>query len=202
MEDTKAVSKTPKKRATAAAANDESSQPAKKRSPVKKATAATTGDAVISTTPSKKRASPKKKDVAIVKVNAENGETDGETEGLEPVTPKKGKRAPAKAKATKADNDVDANVGSTESTDKSASPTKGNGVVGGTTVHNTARKRQAPKKDVAAPRGIPTSWDEAGDADRMLVTMKEQGEGWAEIRAAWKEATRQDTASRYNLPTT
>lgn len=192
--------KTPKKRVAAAAANDDSSQPTKKRSPVKKASAATHGDATESATTSKKRASPKKKDAAVVKVKAEDGEpdgeSDGETEGLEPVTPKKGKRATAKGKAAKANNDVDANGGSAESTDKSVSPTKGNGALEGMTVHNTARKRQAPKKDVAPPRGIPSSWDEAGDADRMLVTMKEKGEGWAEIRTAWKEATGQDTAAR------
>lgn len=196
MEDAKAVPKTPKKRGAATSANDDSSQPTKKRSPVKKASAATDGDATEPATTSKKRASPKKKDAAAVKVKAEDGEPDEETEGLEPVTPKKGKRATAKGKAAKANNDADANGGSAESTDKSASPTKGTGALEGMTVHNTARKRQAPKKDVAPPRGIPSSWDEAGDADRMLVTMKEKGEGWAEIRALWKEATGQDTAAR------
>ena len=81
----------------------------------------------------------------------------------------------------------------------SASSIKENGGVEGMTVHKTPRKRQAPKKEVIAPRGIPSSWDEADDADRMLVTMKEKGEGWSEIRAAWKAATGQDTASRYDL---
>ena len=132
-------------------------------------------------------------------MKTENGETDGETEGPEPVTPKKGKRAPAKAKAAK---DAKTDGESAETTDKTSSPTKGNGGIEGTTVHNTPRKRQAPKKDLAAPRGIPASWDEADEADRMLVTMKERGEGWSEIRAAWKEATGQDTASRYAPPKT
>lgn len=36
----------------------------------------------------------------------------------------------------------------------------------------------------------------------MMVMMKEKGEGWAEIRAAWKEVTGQETASRYALSTT
>ena len=67
------------------------------------------------------------------------------------------------------------------------------------TVHNPPRKRQAPKKGIVAPRGIPSSWDEAGDADRMLVTMKEKGEGWSDIRATWKAMTGQETASRYDL---
>ena len=69
------------------------------------------------------------------------------------------------------------------------------------TVHNTPRKRQAPNNLVAAPRGIPTSWQNADHADRMMVTMKEKGEGWNEIRTMWKEVTGQDTAARYALPT-
>ena len=199
MEDTKGAPKTPKKRGAAAVAHDESSQPTKKRSPTKKATATTNGDATDSVTPAKKRASAKKKSAADVNANTGDGETDGETEGLEPVTPKKGKRATGKAKVTKADKDL--NGESTESTDKSVSPTKGIGAVEGKTVHNTPRKRQAPKNELAVPRSIPTSWDEADPADQMLVTMKEQGEGWNEIRAAWKQLTGQDTASRYDLLT-
>ena len=104
-----------------------------------------------------------------------------------------------KAKAVKVENQANANDGTAESTDKSASSAKGNGEIEGMTVHNTPRKRQAPKKEIIAPRGIPSSWDEADDADRMLVAMKEKGEGWSDIRAAWKEATGQDTASRYDL---
>ncbi len=189
-ENTKATPKTPKKRGAAAAANDESSQPAKKRSPVKKAT--NVEGAAEPVTPSKKRASPKKK-ATDVNIKVENGETDGETEGPEPVTPKKGKRAPAMGKAAKSDS----HVKTEEVTDKSVSPTKGNREIEGTTVHNTPRKRQAPKKELAAPRGIPSSWDEADQADRMMVTMKEKGKTWTEIRDAWKAATGQDTASRY-----
>ena len=98
--------------------------------------------------------------------------------------------------------DVNANDGSSESNEKSASPSKKSGVVQGMTVSNTPRKRQAPKKEVTVPRGIPTSWDEADPADRMLVSMKEKGEGWSEIRAVWKTMTGQDTASRYDLPST
>ena len=210
MEDTKAVPKTPKKtkkRGAAAAANEDSAQPTKKRSPVKKALAATNLDANTNgattqpITPTKKRASPKKKNATDVKIETD-GEPDGETEGQEPVTPKKGKRATAKGKATKAENDAKPSCGSTETTDKSVSPTKGNGYIEGTTIHNTPRKRQAPKKELALPRGIPSSWDNADHADRMLVTMKEGGEGWTEIRAAWKKATGQDTAPRYSPPRT
>ena len=67
------------------------------------------------------------------------------------------------------------------------------------TVKDTPRKRQAPKKELAAPRGIPSSWENADYADKMLVTMKEKGESWAEIRATWQEVTGQDTAPRHAL---
>lgn len=203
METTKPAPKTPKKRGAAAAANDDSSQPSKKRSPTKKATVTTNtnGEGTEPITTSKKRALPKKKNAADAKVKTESGETDGETEGPEPVTPKKGKRTTGKGKGTKADSDSKANDETTETTDKSVSPTKGKGEIEGTTVHNTPRKRQAPKKELAAPRGIPDSWENADDADRMLVMMKAKGDGWNEIRAAWKTVTGQDTASRYALPT-
>lgn len=206
VDNTKPAPKTPKKRGAAASANDDSTQPTKKRSPVKKATAATNaeahtnGEAVEPVTPStKKRASPKKKDTVDVNAKIENGETNGETEGPEPVTPKKGKRAPAKGKATKAENGTKVDDEPVETTEKTTSPTKGNGD-SDTTVKDTPRKRQAPKKELAAPRGIPSSWDDADHADRMMVMMKERGDGWAEIRAAWKQVTGQDTASRYALP--
>lgn len=140
---------------------------------------------------------PKKKNAGNANAETETGETNGETEGLEPVTPKKGKRTPAKGKVIKTEDGTNANDDTAETTDKSISPTKGNVEIEGTTVHNTPRKRQAPKKELAAPRGIPSSWDNADHADKMMVSMKEKGEGWAEIRAAWKDVTGQDTASRY-----
>ena len=208
MENAKAAPKTPKKRGAAASANDDSTQPAKKRSPTKKATVTTSVEANTNangegtepiTSAPKRRASPKKTNAADVNTETESGETNGETEGPEPVTPKKGKRAPAKGKAN---NGTKANDESAETTDKSVSPTKGNGEPEGTTINNTPRKRQAPKKELAVPRGIPNSWDNADPADRMMVMMKEKGEGWAEIRAAWKEVTGQETASRYALLTT
>lgn len=41
---------------------------------------------------------------------------------------------------------------------------------------------------------IPTCWEEASAADRMLVTMKGKGAEWGKIRELWKEMTGQDTA--------
>lgn len=50
---------------------------------------------------------------------------------------------------------------------------------------------------------IPQSWEEASNADRILVRMKSKGLSWDEIGKAWKEETGQDTAhivlvNRYN----
>ena len=65
----------------------------------------------------------------------------------------------------------------------------------GMTVRNTPRKRTAPKA-LAAARGIPSSWETADDADKMLITMKEAGDDWAKIREAWKQATGTEAAAR------
>lgn len=123
-------------------------------------------------TPSpKKRAPPQKKAAGdTIKTEADDNE---------PTTPSPKKRSPTK-KAVKGSND------------NSVSPTKDDD----NTVRNTPRQRAAPAKAMAAPRGIPTSWDTADEADRMLVIMKEKGEDWAAIREAWKDATGQDTANR------
>lgn len=126
-------------------------------------------------TPSpKKRASPKKKAVdPTIKTEADdhNGVAAHDDEPTTPSPTKK--RSPTKK-------------------GQSVSPTK----AGESTVRNTPRQRAAPAKAMAAPRGIPASWDTADDADKMLVAMKEKGEDWAAIREAWKEATGQDTANR------
>lgn len=42
---------------------------------------------------------------------------------------------------------------------------------------------------------IPTCWEEASAADRMLVTMRGDGADWGKIRALWKNITGQDTAA-------
>ena len=69
----------------------------------------------------------------------------------------------------KTDNNGKTNDDSAEATEKYISLIKGNGEIEGTTVNNTPRKRQAPKKELAAPRGILSSWDNADHADRMMV---------------------------------
>lgn len=42
---------------------------------------------------------------------------------------------------------------------------------------------------------IPTCWEEASAADRMLVTMRGDGADWGKIRALWKNITGQNTAA-------
>lgn len=62
---------------------------------------------------------------------------------------------------------------------------------------------QTPDSQHPALRGIPRSWDEASQADRILVTMNSKGLGWDDIGKAWKKETGQDAAhivllNRYN----
>ena len=45
-------------------------------------------------------------------------------------------------------------------------------------------KRHGPKT-TATPKGIPNSWEEAGELDRTLVTMRAEGKTWPEVRDAW-----------------
>ena len=112
---------------------------------------------------------------------------------IEPITPKT-KRTTAKlrvaiAKATTEDN-ADEDNGEPISPKAKKSPTKAKNSEDG-----TPRKRSAPASAIAPSRGIPTSWEEAGPADRMMVTMKEAGSDWNAIRATWATITGQKTAS-------
>ena len=85
-----------------------------------------------------------------------------------------------------------------------------------TTPKNKKQKKANPKASVATeeiltppPRNskaktgvvpMPSSWAEAGVADRMLVTMRDNGDDWAKIRKQWKEMTGLVTAAS-TLPT-
>ena len=98
------------------------------------------------------------------------------------ATPTKKKRSPPKAK-----KEVDANGDNV------------NEETGGISL----RKRQPAENPIATPRGIPKSWQTASEADRMLVTMKDAGKNWDEIRKMWKDLTSQEAAystlpNRYN----
>lgn len=56
------------------------------------------------------------------------------------------------------------------------------------------------KKTKVSSLPMPTSWAEAGVADRMLLSMRDSGEDWAKIRKQWNEVTGSDTAAS-TLPT-
>ena len=53
----------------------------------------------------------------------------------------------------------------------------------------TPRKRKASGAPATPARPIPANFEAADEADRMLVKMKDDGSGWPEIRAAWKDVT-------------
>jgi len=107
-----------------------------------------------------------------------------------PITPPSKRASPQKA----ANGKITTNG---EGSEEIFSPTKSisNGIQG-VNVRGTPRKRQAPKEKAASPVKIPNSWEEADAADRMLVTMKDEGKSWDDIRKTWKTMTDQDTAAR------
>ena len=102
----------------------------------------------------------------------------------EPVTPPRTKRVTANGKVTP--------VSTSNNNPKSGSPSKSNGL----TAKSTPRKRNAPKGGIADQRGIPISWDEADDADKMMFTMKDEGASWSVIREKWTAMTGIETAPR------
>lgn len=60
----------------------------------------------------------------------------------------------------------------------------------------TSRVAATPK---SASAGIPRSWEEAGPADRMIVTMKKDGKSTKEIKAAY-EAMTGKTVGKSTIP--
>ena len=134
------------------------------------------------TTASKKCAAANKKDHGAA-MKSEQDHEHGPI--VEPVTPTRTKRDTANANVT---------TGRTSSDLKSmsTSPTKPNDL----TTKSTPRKRNAPKGGIADQRGIPLSWDEADDADKMMFTLKGQGAPWAVIREKWTAMTGIETAPR------
>lgn len=102
----------------------------------------------------------------------------------EPVTPPRTSRVTANGKVTSG--------GTSKNNSKSSSPSKSNGL----TAKSTPRKRNAPKGGIADQRGIPISWDDADDADKMMFTLKDQGVSWGVIREKWTAMTGIETAPR------
>ena len=124
--------------------------------------------------PPQKRASNRHKSVgrSIKHEGPEESDDPADASDREPTTPSPNKK---------------------NSKSSSVSPTKSDGKV---TSRDTPRKRAAPVKELAAPRGIPTSWADVDEADRMLVTFKENGADWLTIRKEWQKMTGQITGAR------
>lgn len=57
------------------------------------------------------------------------------------------------------------------------------------------KPKRAPAGKVAEKVVLPTKWSKASQADETLVSMKESGYSWNEIREKWTELTGQVTAS-------
>ena len=176
---------TPKKRG--AAKNDDQSPVAKKKRTATKAKkepkdAEDNGDDVAGENlPLTPPVTPPKKGRGRKASNTAGAAVNGSV-----AKPKVGK----KAKATEPAED------SGEGSNSQESPT--------TTKSGTPRKRAAVTKDKAVARGLPASMEQASDADKMLLHMKDvENKPWAEIRKMWKVMTGQETASstlpnRYN----
>ena len=126
----------------------------------------------------------------------------------EPATPT-GKTTRLSSKSAAVNDKTNTNIASNKSGSsakptspgKTASPARSTGSKSSgsssMTARETPRQRQAPKGAPADPRPVPTSWDDADDADKMLMTMKQVGKTWEEIREAWEEKTGFMTQPRY-----
>jgi len=114
------------------------------------------------------------------------------------TTPKKTKVSPTKSKPS---GDIEAQISGedVEMDSKIKKPktpkTPKTGNTNGVT-KSAARKRGPTKaaEGVAPGRTIPLSWEDASEADRKLVQMKEAGSSWPDIREMWKTETGQETA--------
>lgn len=84
-------------------------------------------------------------------------------------------------------------------TSKNKKPKKANVKSSADTEENSTPPLKNRKTKVSS-LPMPTSWAEAGAADRMLVSMRDNGDDWAKIRKQWKEVTGSDTAAS-TLPT-
>lgn len=118
--------------------------------------------------------------------------------GHSPTTPESGMKETTPTCIIKPDPEQSATIPTTTSknkmqkkaTPKSSAATEGNS------------RPPPPKNSKAKVSSIPMpiSWAEAGVADRMLVSMRDNGDDWAKIRKQWKEVTGADTAAS-TLPT-
>lgn len=158
--------------------------------------------------PKKKRGAAKvKKETTDDK--GDEGAAEADIPPTPPVTPKKGRGGKA-AKTNNADVEGSAPVPKSskkskavESSEESVEPPTSQESAS-TTKNGTPRKRAAAGKEKAVARGLPTSIEEASEADKMLIHMKDvENKSWSDIRSFWMAMTGQETASstlpnRYN----
>ena len=52
---------------------------------------------------------------------------------------------------------------------------------------------RSPQRKSVEGRMIPRSYDECEDFDKQLISMRDAGTGWGEIRKAWTDATGEKT---------
>ncbi|KZZ87057.1 hypothetical protein AAP_06003 [Ascosphaera apis ARSEF 7405] len=55
----------------------------------------------------------------------------------------------------------------------------------------------SPRKKAVSSNKVPTCLEEASPEDRLIITMKEQGHSWGEIRAAWEKLTGVKVSNQY-----
>lgn len=108
----------------------------------------------------------------------------------EPATPKQEKTSisPKKRGNTNKDDAASAKKKRSPAKTKKADAEAGEGeeeVV----APQTPRKRKASGAPATPGRTIPANIEEADQADRMLLKMKDEGSTWPEIRTAWEELT-------------
>ncbi|KAL8849773.1 MAG: hypothetical protein Q9221_005256 [Calogaya cf. arnoldii] len=80
----------------------------------------------------------------------------------------------------------DPNLASTEATPRSPNPKRNQAHV---------KPKRTPASKAAEKVVLPTKWSKASQADETLVSMKESGYSWNELREKWTELTGQVTAS-------
>ncbi|KAI4265327.1 MAG: hypothetical protein L6R38_009503 [Xanthoria sp. 2 TBL-2021] len=197
-------SKTSPKKRAATNTEEEDTSPKKKRAPAKSKAATKTADEATEALANDKKQrsnqarSANTEDEVAKKSDYEAAESQGS--GTErPSTPEaqtvkeaKTPKTPKTPKSPEGENIVEANDttprparAKTHSAKPKAAPKQSSPVKG----------KRAGAEKVAEKVVLPTKWSEASTADKTLVSMKEAGKPWSEIRAKWLEMTGQDTAS-------
>ncbi|KAL8643664.1 MAG: hypothetical protein Q9226_008204 [Calogaya cf. arnoldii] len=187
----------PKKRGASNTGEDNTS-PKKKRAPAKSKTTAKASDGASETisTDKKKPSTPGRPAKFGDAKDSENAATESNGSGTDrPSTPEAQDVQEPKTPKTPGspidDNVVEANNTTPRPARAKSHPAKPKV----TAKHSPVKGKRAGAEKVAEKVVLPTKWSEASTADKTLVSMKEAGKPWSEIRVKWFEMTGQDTAS-------